>query len=474
MLARFGDTPKDAAGLGPQIQGAIAVAVAGITKVEHDDNYDHHLSLCSAHGVIAAASSGKSHHHRTAFSSVQRFRDTIRKTMGEERLVKRTERDIWASKYSATKSKVGLEFVSGGDVIGHVQTLHDLARSEPALPVELALTMTDTTRTALIKQLSLYPVGGLITAEGGQVFDNWRPDDFGTVNSALENESISLNRVKYGLVQVNPYLTIMLAVQGTKFNEFLARAGTQFFGSGLGWRFLLSLIPESWVGTETDRPLTDDDRALLRRYHDRIYTLLCMMDAHVRAGLPNMRVKALKQAAKKVMAEFRRQLRELDRSDQYADCSSFIGKMPDHVLRMAGQWAVFEDIEGDVPAEYIEAAVQVVRYHLDVHHLLQAKPARERQETIDAQLLLDILHEARRDRSPTRAQLSNLAFNAGISTAARFGNALGLLGSEKKIEVSRTGRVYLTLPNQAERAPDATRRVAGPILHSLAGRFDAL
>ncbi|MFM0025301.1 DUF3987 domain-containing protein [Paraburkholderia madseniana] len=475
LLARFGDTPKDAAGLGPQMQGAIAVGVAGIAKVGHDDNYDYHLSLCSAHGVIAAASSGKSHHHRIAFSSVQRFRDTIRQTMREERLVKKTERDIWASKYSATRSKVGLEFVNGGDVDGHVQNLHDLARKEPALPVESGLTMTDTTRTALIKQLSLYPVGGLITPEGGQVFDKWRADDFGAVNSALENESISLNRVKDGLVQVNPYLTIMLTVQDTKFSEFLVRAGAQFFGSGLGWRFLLSFIRESWVGTETNRPLTDDDRKLLGRYHDRIYALLCMMDEHVRAGLPDMRVKALNQAAKNVMGEFRRQLRDLDRSGQYAACSSFIGKMPDHVLRMVGQWAVFEDIEGDIPAEYIEAAIQVVMYHLDVHCLLQAKPPRERQETQDADLLLGILHDAvRYGRPPTRSELMNLALNAGISSAARFGNALGLLGSEKKVEVSRSGRVNLVLPNQAQRTPDTTRRIVLPVPRNMHGRFDAM
>ncbi|CAB3790891.1 DUF3987 domain-containing protein [Paraburkholderia fynbosensis] len=474
MLARFGDTHKDAAGLGPQMQGMIALGASGIAKVEHD--YDgHQLSLCSAHGVIAAASSGKSYHSRIALRSAQTFRDAIRKTMREERLTRRTERDIWISKYSATKSKVGLEFANGGDAIGHVQTLHDLARDEPALPVEMALTMTDTTRTALIKQLSLCPVGGLITPEGGQVFDKWRSDDFPTVNSALENEPLALNRVKDGLIQADPYLTIMLPVQDTKFNEFLARHGAQFFGSGLGWRFLFSIIPESWVGTETNRPLTDEDLALLKCYHDRSYALLGMMDASVRAGLSNMGVKVLNQAAKSRMAEYRRQLRELDRCGQYAACSSFIGKMPDHVLRMAGQWAVFEDVEGDIPAEYIEAAIQVVMYHLNVHRLLQAKPPRERQEANDADLLLGVLHDAiRYGRPPTRSELMNLALNAGISSAARFGNALGLLGSEKKVEVSRTGRVNLVLSNQAQRAPDTTRRIVSPIPRNMDGRFDAM
>lgn len=472
MLARFGDTPKDAAGLGPQLQGAIALGASGFAKVKHD-SYGHHLALCGAYGVIAAASSGKSHHSRMALRPIQEFGDAARRTAREERLKQRTNRDIWASVYGATKNRIGLEFVNGGNAKGHVRTLRKLARKEPALPVELGLMMTDTTRTALIKQLSLYPVGGLITPEGGQVFDKWRSDDFPAINTALENEPLALNRVKDGLVQADPYLTVMLPVQDTKFNAFLACLGAQFFGSGLGWRFLLSLIPKSWVGTETNRPLTDEDLALLQRHHDRSYALLDAMHASVRAGLQNMRVKVLNPAAKSTMVVFRRQLRELDRSGQYAACASFIGKMPDHVLRMAGQWAVFENIEGDIPAEYIEAAIEVVTYHLHVHRLIQAKPSRERLEAHDADLLLGVLNDAARyGRPPTRSELMNLALNAGISSASRFGNALGLLGVEKKVEVSRSGRVHLILPNLAQRPANASPRGALP--PHMDGRFDEM
>jgi len=471
MLARFGDTPKDAAGLGPQLQGSIALGASGIAKVEHDSYGHHRLALCSAYGVIAAASSGKSHHSRMALRSVQEFGDLARRTAHEQRIRQRTKHDIWASAYGATKSRIGLEFVNGGNPKGHVRTLRKLARREPALPVEAGLMMTDTTRTALIRQLSLYPVGGLITPEGGHVFDKWRSDDFPAINTALENEPLALNRVKDGLVQADPYLTIMLPVQDTKFNEFVARYGEQFFGSGLGWRFLFSLIPKSWVGTETNRPLTDEDLALLQCYHDRSYELLDAMHASVRAGLQNMRVKVLDSAAKNTMTAFRRQLRELDRSGQYPACASFIGKMPDHVLRMAGQWAVFENIEGDIPAEYIEAAIEVVTYHLDVHRLIQTKPSRERLETHDADLLLGVLNDAARyGRPPTRSELMNLALNAGISSASRFGNALGLLGSEKKVELSRNGRVHLILPNLAQRTADASHRIALP--PHMDGRFD--
>ncbi|WP_442807652.1 DUF3987 domain-containing protein [Trinickia soli] len=472
MLTRFGDTPKDAAGLGPQLQGLIALGASGIAKIEHD-SYGHRLALCSAGAVIAAASSGKSYHSRMALRSALEFGEATRRTAREERLKQRTRRDIWASVYGATKNRIGLEFVNGGNAKNHVRTLRKLARKEPASPVEAGLMMTDTTRAALIRQLSLYPVGGLITPEGGQVFDKWRSDDFPAINTALENEPLTLNRVKDGLVQADPYLTVMLPVQDTKFNEFLVRHGAQFFGSGLGWRFLFSLIPESWVGTETNRPLTEDDLALLQCYDDRGYALLGAMDASVRARLSNMRVKVLNQAAKNMMAEFRRQLRELDRSGRYAACSSFIGKMPDHVLRMAGQWAVFEDIEGDIPAEYIEAAIEVVTYHLEVHRLIQVKPRRERQEAHDADLLLGVLNDAvRYGRPPTRSELMNLALNAGISSASRFGNALGLLGFEKKVEVSRSGRVHLILPNLAQRPANASHRGALP--PHMDGRFDEM
>ncbi|MGY6272152.1 DUF3987 domain-containing protein [Achromobacter denitrificans] len=441
---RIGDTPKDAAMLGTTIQGAIALPTSGIAKIECG-NYIRLMPLCSAHAIIGAPSSGKSFHFRVAFAPVIRFVEKQRQTLREQQTSKKTEHDIWQSKYAATKVKVGNEFIKGGDFAGYEKGLHDLARGEPEILAESALMMSNATRTALALQFSRYAVGGLITAEGAQVLDNWQSDDFGLANTALENEPLTYNRVKAGLIQSNPYLTIMLPVQISKFDEFLVRCGKQFLGSGLGERFLCAYVPQSWVGTETNRPLTEEDRALLLRYVDLVTDLLVAMDANVRSGMTKMATKKMNQAAKNQLDDFRSKLRDIEKSGDYPNCVSFIGKLPDHVLRIAGQWNVALGVEGDISAEYIEAASQIGLYHLDVHRLLYAKPTRERQEIVDSQMLLKILQDryARGDRPPARAELQNLAFNVGISTPARFGSALGVLGADGQVYVSPKGRVVL-------------------------------
>ncbi|CAG4910208.1 DUF3987 domain-containing protein [Paraburkholderia saeva] len=471
---RYGDTPKDAALLGSCLHGAGAIAASGVARCRRDDDGEE-MVINGVHAPVAGSGTGKSVHYRRATNPIKAWEQKQHESTREEKVHKEVEGHAWDSRFGAVKKKIGHEHVNGGDAEAYKQELLKLICNKPEEDAESALMQSDSTSQALVHAFKRFPVGALATSEGGSIFERMRPGDFPLINSMLDGETVTHSRVKTGTMKIHPNFSILLPVQNETFVDFLAQHGTKYETSGLGPRSHYAYVSPAWIGTEIIREETDADRDLIRRYATRVHELLDTMVANVRRGMTGLPVKELSPKAKAHLGQLRRQNRELIESGEYAVCSRFIAKQGDHVTRMAALWHVFEGREGDVSCEYVEAAAEILQYHLDVYRLLHAKPPRERQEANDADLLLGVLQDAiRYGRPPTRPELMNLALNAGISSASRFGNALGLLGSEKKVEVSRTGRVHLVLPNQPQHAPDTARRIAGPIRRAMAGRFDAM
>lgn len=443
---RYGNTAKDAAILGACLNGACSLSVSGVAKVERDTDSST-LGLNSAHASFAPSSSGKSVHFRRAIKPMIVWEEKKRVHQREERHTTKTKHHTRDSKISALKAALGKEFISDGDISGYEAKIHDVVRDEPAEVAASALMQSNVTGQALLRQLACNPISGLMTAEGNQVLDKFRAEDFSTINSALESEPMTFNRVASGVTPItNPLLTILLATQPSYFQNFKARHGELFNNTGLGARFLCTISAEAWVNTEIITPDTEDDHAINQRYFDRSLNLLDIMDSNVLSGMEKMIIVKRSAPAKTRIAEFRRQTNELQGSGRYPNCSGFIGKMVDHAARLSAMWHVFEDREGDVSSEYVESAIQLVLYHLEIHRMLHAQPEPARDEVHDSQLLLDILCDMRRNERPlTRAELMNLAFNVGISSAARFGNALGLLGAEGTVQITRSGHIHLSV-----------------------------
>lgn len=465
MHSRYGNTDKDAAILGPCLQGAAGLVASGVAKVERDEDGTP-MVLCGSYIAIGPSGSGKSTLFRRATNPIKTREAKQRERLHEARYICQAQRHTADGKIGALRTEIGKAFMGGEDSSSHEEKLLDVIRNAPKEVADSALMQSNVTGQALLRQLARNPISGLITAEGNQVLDKLRAEDFSAINSALDGEPMALNRVGTGVIPIaTPILTVLLTTQNGNFKKFLARDGELFNTSGWGPRCLCSVVPENWVGTENIIPDSEADQEMNQDYADRCHDLLDDMVENVRTGMEGMDVKKISLQAKARLVEFRRQTSALQRSDRYPGCSGFISKMVDHVARMSAIWHVFEGREGDISSEYVEGAIELVHYHLDVHRLLHAKPEAARSSVREAQLLLDILYELhRRERPPTRAELQNLAFNEGISTAARFGNALGLLGADRKVQLTRSGRIHIVLPSQVRSSP--CRLVSQPNLAS--------
>ncbi|MFC4299593.1 DUF3987 domain-containing protein [Castellaniella hirudinis] len=469
MHTRYGNTDKDAGIFGTCFQGVASLLTSGVAKVARLEN-DTSMVLSSSNIAIGPSGSGKSVAFRLATAPIKTKEAKLREHIREAHHDTEAKRLATGGKIKAVTAEIGKEYLEGGDTSNQEGKLLQLIRNAPADVADSALMQSNATVQALLRQLARNPVSGLMTAEGNQVLDMIRAEGFSIINSALDGEPMALNRVSSGVIVIDmPLLTVLLLTQNENFSRSLLRSGTIFNTSGLGPRTLCSYCPEEWVGTENIIPDSEADREMNQAYTDRCHDLLDCMDENVRSGMTSMRIIKHSQSAKTRLNALRRQTAELLQSGLYPSCSGFINKIPDHVSRMSAAWNAFEGQEGDISSEYVEGAIEVVLYHLEVHRLLHAKPAPARNEVQDAQLLLDMLYELRRDeRPPTRQELQNLAFNAGISSAARFGNALGLLGADRRIEVTRAGRILIVPPNRIQ--PTSGRLASQP--NMARDRFD--
>ena len=450
MQHKYGNTPKDAALSGPCLIAAGMIAASGVARCRRDES-DGDMTINIAQIVIAPSGAGKSVHLRRSTHGIQTWEQKQNVAAQEQKIDKEVDGLVFQSKFSAVKKRMGREFEAGGDIDEHKKQLHLLLSNKPEKELSYALMQSDATTQAIIHSLNRSPVGAVVNAEGGANLDRLRAKDFPFLNSMLDGEVFTHSRVRTGTMKIRPYFSVLLMAQNEKYYDFEARCGAQMEAAGLSARNHPTFVPQNWVGSEILTEDNDADKECSRRFNTRIHDLLDTMSVNVRNGMTSLRVIENSPPSKVVLTRLRKENHELMQSREYEKCQRFIAKRIDHVIRLAGMWHVFEGREGDVSAEYVEAASEVLRYHLDVHRFLQSKPSRELLEENDAELLHTVLSRVMSHRNPpTRAQLMNLAFNVGISTTARFNNALGLLGAERQIEVDRLGRVHLIVQERRQ------------------------
>jgi len=420
--------------------------------------------VCDMSLALANSGAGKSTHLRHVLSPTEDVIARLRRDMAEEQRQQDIKTLIWKKKLSATERMIQRDYDGNdADIEAHEARLVTLYEEKPKALQMPDFLYRDTTVQAALHGASQFPIVGLLDDEGGRTLGALRPRDFHSLATLWDGGLLPHNRVRGGRMEILAFFTMFLAVQNEVYIEFLARRGKLQKASGQAARTLYYWVPKDWATRDVahaDLSLPDDLHA---RYAARINELFDQAMRNVRAGLDTIPVKELSPKAKGTAQALHRQYQEMMRDPAYAECVDFLAKQLDHVTRMAAKWHIFEGREGDISVEYVEAAAETLRYHLDVFRLLHAQPPRERMEASDAERLLIVVRDACRDRPPMRNELMNLALNAGISSSARFSNALGLLGQEGKVEITRRGHVRL--PSRSASRPHA-------LPPNMDGRFD--
>lgn len=400
--------------------------------------------VCDMSFAFANSGAGKSTHLRHVLSPIEDVSTRLRRDMAEDQRRQDIKALIWKKKLNATERMIQRDYDGkDADIEVYEARLVTLYEKKPDAPLKPNFLYRDTTVQAALHGASQFPILALLDDEGGRTLDVLRPKDFHSLATLWDGGLLPHNRVHGGRMEVQAFFTMFLAVQNDVYIEFLARRGKLLKASGVSARTLYYWVAKDWATGDTIHADLDLHGDMHARYAARIDSLFDQAMANVRAGLDTIPAKELAPKAKGTAQALHRQYQEMMRDPAYVECVDFLAKKVDHVTRMAAKWHIFEGREGDISVEYVEAAAETLRYHLDVFRLLHAQPPRERMEASDADRLLTVVQEACRDRSPTRSELMNLALNAGISSSTRFSNALGLLGQEGKVEITRRGHVRL-------------------------------
>lgn len=458
MLKPVEHVQKDLVLRAASLGASTSVAVSGVARVRRLEGPKSQVSeiaiACGSSGV------GKSLHLEFALSPIEDHIAHVRHDMSQDQLHQDIKMRVWRKKLSATERMMTRDYDGTHSTVqAHEAHLLSLYAEKPTVPANPDIIYRDTTIQAILHGANNFPIVGLLDDEGGRMLGMLRSKDFHSLASAWDGRPLVHNRAQGGRMEVQMVLTLLLCLQPDVYIAFLAKQGKLLKASGLLARLLHFWVDKNWAAEDVKHADLNSDNKVYARYVARVQDVLDEAMQNARMGLDRIPVKEFSSDAKTKLQELRRQYHEMMGDPAYAECVDFLAKMVDHVTRMAAKWHIFEGREGNISAEYVEAAGQVLRYHLDVFRLLHGQPARERLEIMDAEHLLDVIRDAGRTSPPTRGELMNLAFNAGISTSARFGNALGLLGKERKVEITRRGNVRL--PHNLSRPQEMPSRWIG-------------
>lgn len=471
MLGTVATSDRSAIILAAAIDAAVSLCTSAIARVRRHDGTAG--PVFSFDLLVSPTGAGKTHQDRKVKPPINEFIDEHSAVTADELSYQESESISHKAKVQRLANKIGNDFVEGVDVTSEKDRLKTLIADAPTVRTMPDWLYDEVTMQALLRGLHNFPVAALWVDDADFTLNMMARQGLSLIAKLWDEGTLSHNRVANGRMNIHAAFTMYLTIQNEIYADFLAKHGKRFITMGVAGRCLPYVVtPEMMYSENIDDSISDN--GIRERLAARVKELLAKSVVNATNGLDKLPVLELTEEAKDVHKEFRRKVQATLRGPEWADCTGFVAKMPDHVIRLAARWHLFEGLDGDLSGEYLRAAIQVVEgYHLPTYQFLHAKPPRERQEAQDADLLLGVLHDAvRHGRSPTRSELMNLAFNAGISSASRFGGALGLLGAEKKVEVSRNGRVHLNLPNRAQRSPDAPHRIV--LAPNMDGRFDEM
>lgn len=458
MLKKVEHIQKDLVLRAASLSAAISVAASGVARVRRLEGPKSPVTEMAM--SCATSGAGKSLHLESALGPIEDRIAQVRRDISKEQLHQDVNMLVWKKKLSATERMITRDYDGTHSTVrAHAAHLLNLYAEKPTVPANPDIIYRDTTIQAILHGANNYPIVGLLDDEGGRMLGMLRPRDFHSLASIWDGRLLTHNRVQGGRMEVQMLLTLLLFLQPDVYVEFLAKRGKLLKASGLLARLLHYWVDKNWAAEKVTHANLNSDGELYARYVARLQDVLDEAMQNARAGLDKIPVKEFSSDAKTKLRELRRQCHEMMRDPAYAECVDFLAKMVDHVTRMAAKWHIFEGREGNISAEYVEAAGQVLHYHLDVFRLLHGQPAHERLEIMDAEHLLEVIRVAGHSGPPTRRELMNLALNAGIQTPARFGNALGLLGKEGKVEITRRGNVRL--PHNLARPQETPSRWVG-------------
>ena len=280
--------------------------------------------------------------------------------------------DSWEAKCAGTKDKIRQLAKEGKETGSFEQQLLELISEKPEQPKIARLIYTDATPEALAFSLfSNWPSGGLISAEGGQVFGSHGMSsssimrNLAMLNQLWDGNSLHIDRRTSDSVSVvGARLTISIQIQEPALREFLSGSGELARGTGFLARFLV-VWPES---TQGNRPFVEAPKkwpklSLFNQRLSQILNMPCKFDEY---GALKPSLLNFSADAKLAWIEYHNHIENLLRlGGQLSDVRDVASKSADNAARIATLFEVFQNPTSTIISKESFACAQAITaWHL--------------------------------------------------------------------------------------------------------------
>ncbi|MDA3876917.1 MAG: YfjI family protein, partial [Halothiobacillus sp.] len=260
---------------------------------------------------------------------------------------------------------------------------------EPQRPKCPKLIYNDVTPAALKFGLSeSWPSAGIISDEAGSVFNGLALSEPGLFNSLWGGSDITVDRRSSGSFTVrDPRLTISLMLQPGIFGQYMGRKGKEFRDIGFLARFLVA-YPISTQGTRLNNHREPPSWDNLERFQGRLTQILNEFVNEESVTPHTQTLLHFSNGAKVLWVEMYNDLELLVRPGAlFVSIKDFAAKTAESLARLAGLFHYFEGETGDISANTMQCAVEVIRWYANEFYRLFGMKPEVSQIELDAQIL---------------------------------------------------------------------------------------
>jgi putative DNA primase/helicase len=351
--------------------GAVATVCQGHYDVERADRLRGPISLFTL--VIAVSGERKSSVDKFFTRAILQHEHDAAIDAKPEIARHKAALASWEAKRKGLLHRIEADQKSGKSSDRLERELAELEADKPEAPLVPRYVRQDTTPEALAYNLAKsWPSGSVVSAEAGIIFGSHAMGrdcamrNMAQLNQLWDGGRLDVDRRTSESFSVKcARLSMSLQIQEATLREFLMQSRGLARGTGFLARFMVAW-PESTQGTRKFRE-APTSWAGLGAFDRRIEGIL-------RPPLPlnddnelEPDVLRLDRDAKLAWIAFHDSVEsELAQGGEYYDIQDTAAKAADNVARLAALFHVFEnDAKGPIPAEYIERAGMIMRWHLN-------------------------------------------------------------------------------------------------------------
>jgi hypothetical protein len=274
----------------------------------------------------------------------------------------------------------------------------ELMAQEPEIPLLPTLFFEDATQEALAFHIANgWPSASLWSDEGaiiihGQGMQNNANKFIALLNRLWDGKSfIAHRKTTHSFTVSNRRLTVSIMLQPLILQQMLEKSNGISRQSGFLARSLIS-YPQSSMG---DRLYKEPPESLqdLKLFHQRLQSCLNQSLSLDKTGCHQLPTLLLSKQAKIAWIDFFNKIEQgLNISNKWLLIKDFASKAAENVVRLAALFHLIEEQSGDISAENIERASQVIHWHLlETKKIIDAK--NNSQNHADARRLLQWIKE---------------------------------------------------------------------------------